>query len=365
MRHILFVLITMLFTFSLGFAHEVSVKDLFGRTVHTPDNVDRILAIGPGALRLIVYAGAQDKIVGRELFEDKLSKSLRPYTYKIPKNYYKLPVISAGGPGKMPDIEKILMTKAKVIFAVSFTKSQMDTISRMTNIPVVGLSYGSLGHTDINTIMTSIRQIGYIAHTQDRTQDLINKIAIMRKDIIKRVDGAKPKSVFMASVAYKGSRGFNSTEREHPSCQMLNLNNIADDIKVDSGMGTHIMMQIESILKSQPEYIFYDVTGFDALKKEYGRIYPLINLLSASKGNKIYSVMPYNWYNSNVENIFLTAYFMGKVIYPERFADVDIALKAGEIYNNFLQIDPYRQIADKEPIYRRITFEKDGIRIRD
>lgn len=353
-----YIFILLMLTASLGFTHEITVKDLYGRTVVTPENVTKIAALGPGTLRLLVYAGAQNFVIGREQFEEKLSKSIRPYTYSLPENYKDLPVISAGGPGKMPDIEKLIIADPDVIFATAFTYDQLETISRMTRIPVIGLNYGETGHTDFKKIVDSLRLIGYITHTQSRTQDVMNKMAMLRKDIIQRVQGEPSKSVFMASIAYKGSRGFNSTERQHPSCLMLGVNNIADSIDSQSN---HVSIQTETLLKEQPEYIFYDVTGMEALKSNYGKLYGTFAMFKAVKEGKVFSVLPYNWYNSNIENIYLTAYFMGKVMYPDKFRDVDVAHYADEIYNAFLHTNPYAEIYKKNPVYRSMTFEKDGV----
>lgn len=38
---------------------------------------------------------------------------------------------------------------------------------------------------------------------------------------------------------------------------------------------------------------------------------------------------------TNVETVFVDAYLVGKVLYPERFADVDVRKKAEEIYGFF------------------------------
>ncbi|MGD9808246.1 MAG: ABC transporter substrate-binding protein [Deferribacterales bacterium] len=343
----------------LGFTHEITVNDLYGRTVVTPATVTKVAAIGPGALRLLVYSGVQDMLVGREEFEEKLSKSLRPYTYALSADYNNLPVISTGGPGVMPDMEKLIMVKPDVIFASGFSSAALDIINKMTKVPVVGVSYGDTGHIEFNKVVDSLRLIGYVTHNQKRTQDVMNKMAMMRKDLMGRVEDETPKSVYMASIAYKGANGFYSSEREHPSCIMLNLKNLADDYQSHE---SHIIADHASLIKAQPDFIFYDVTGIDILKKGYKEMYPELSRFNAIKEGKVYSVLPYNWYNSNVENIFLTSYFIGKVMYPEKFSDVNIAHYADEIYNAFIHINPYSDIAQKNPVYRSMTFEKDGMR---
>jgi len=47
---------------------------------------------------------------------------------------------------------------------------------------------------------------------------------------------------------------------------------------------------------------------------------------------KVYAVLPYNWYTQNFGSILANAYYIGKVLYPEKFAGVDPAGKADEIY---------------------------------
>ena len=360
MKRFLFVSILLIITNISVFAHEITVTDMYNRVVKTPDMVKKIVAIGPGALRFVVYAGAQNLVVARELFEDKLDKSIRPYTFALPSNFDNLPVISAGGPGKMPDIEKLILVNPDIIIAAGFTNWQMDIINQKSKIPVIGVNYGHVGHSDLEDVKNSIRLIGYLTKNQARAQYIANRMAMFKKDLHARTQGETPRQVYMASIAYKGARGFNSTESIHPSCGLLSLDNIANDSISSKKNSTHSILQMETILKKQPEYIFYDISGFNLLKNDYPKSYKLLKLLDAVKNEKVYTVMPYNWYNSNVENIFLTAYFMGKVIYPDKFSDVDIAHKADDIYNIFLGINPYEKVISKKSIYRRMVFEKSG-----
>ena len=45
---------------------KITVTDMLKRNVEVPKDVKRIVCIGPGALRLIVYLDATDKVVGVE-----------------------------------------------------------------------------------------------------------------------------------------------------------------------------------------------------------------------------------------------------------------------------------------------------------
>ena len=51
---------------------------------------------------------------------------------------------------------------------------------------------------------------------------------------------------------------------------------------------------------------------------------------------KFYGVIPYNFYSTNYESVLANAYYVGKVLYPDQFKDIDPEAKANEIYTFFL-----------------------------
>jgi iron complex transport system substrate-binding protein len=48
--------------------------------------------------------------------------------------------------------------------------------------------------------------------------------------------------------------------------------------------------------------------------------------------------LPYNWYTQNFGSVLADSYYAGKLLYPEKFEDVDIEDKTAEIYT-FLVCD--------------------------
>ena len=56
--------------------------------------------------------------------------------------------------------------------------------------------------------------------------------------------------------------------------------------------------------------------------------------------------LPYNYYSTNIDTAIADAYFLGKVIYPEAFADIDPAAKADEIYTALLGVAIYEQMKE-------------------
>lgn len=103
----------------------VTVKDMLGRTVDVPKEVHRIVAVGPGCLRIIVYLNATNMVVGVEDFEKRYSFG-RPYIIAHPE-LKNLPSIGPGGPGKLPNLEAIMKLKPDIIFATYIDEKRQMT----------------------------------------------------------------------------------------------------------------------------------------------------------------------------------------------------------------------------------------------
>ena len=60
--------------------------------------------------------------------------------------------------------------------------------------------------------------------------------------------------------------------------------------------------------------------------------------------------MPYNWYTTNHGNVLADAWYVGKVVYPAEFQDVNPQEKANEIYSFLYAGSPVN-----EDIYETMT----------
>jgi len=152
---------------------KVTVTDLLGREVAIPANVTRVIAIGPGALRLYVYAGDPDYVVGVEQMEAN-SPTGRPYMLANP-DLAELPIIGQGGPNNAPDPERILTVAPDVIFSTYATEASVaDELQAKTGIPVVVISYGDSGFgvTDLfaESVPDSLELIGQVIGDDAKAQ---------------------------------------------------------------------------------------------------------------------------------------------------------------------------------------------------
>ena len=139
----------------------------------------------------------------------------------------------------------------------------------------------------------------------------------------------------------KGTHGIESTQADFPPFSAINARNVADE----TGMKGSLMIDKEQLLVWNPQYIFVDESGWPMIKKDYGANPGLYASLRAVKEGRLYGYLPYNFYSTNVDTAIADAYFMGTVVYPDAFKDVDPVAKAGEIYRFLLGADAYAAMA--------------------
>ncbi|AWB10699.1 iron complex transport system substrate-binding protein [Thermodesulfobium acidiphilum] len=335
---------------------NLTVTDVFGRKVVLKERpVKRIVAIGPGALRLVCYMKLADSVVGVEDSEKEWGATSRPYILAYPQ-LKNLPGIGQGGPRPNPNLESIIAVKPDVIFAAYLTKDQADAIQSKTNIPVILLSYGQLASLDINDIYNSLRVIGEVSGKSDRANQLIGYIKGIEEDLRNRTKDILPDkkpSVYVGALGMAGVHGIESTQARYLPFTLINAKNVADEIK---GSGS-LMLDKEYLIKLNPDIIFLDEGGLPLVKEDYKKNRAFYDKLKAFKNNKIYGQLPFNYYATNVEIALIDTYFAGKVIYPERFSDVNINTKADEIFKEFLGKSMFNEITKNYPGFVKIDFK--------
>ena len=314
-------------------AASMSLTDIAGRRVTVSEPPARIICVGPGALRLIVYLEAQDRVVGVESME-KRHASGRPYWLAHPQ-LRTLPVIGSGGPGainKKPDMEAVLRAAPDLIFATYMDAPLADEVSATLNVPVVVLSYGELAVFD-TTVYKSLELAGTILDRNARADRVIAFIERVRADLGRRARDAGADAgpgVFVGGIGHRGAHGIESTQRDYIPLDWNQARNAAR--QVQATVGSHVMVDKEILLGLDPEVIFIDGGGLALVAEDYRKKPDFYKALTAFRQKKVYSLLPFNFYTTNIGTAMADAYAIGKTIYPARFTDVDLAAKADEIY---------------------------------
>ena len=121
----------------------------------------------------------------------------------------------------------------------------------------------------------------------------------------------------------------------------MNVRNVAGSLG-----GTQTDVSKESILDWDTEYIFVDLgtwelspNAIDELKTDDS-----FRILSAVKSGEVYGVLPYNSYTVNHGSMIADAYYVGSVVYPDRFSDINPEEKADEIFEFLVGAPVYDQL---------------------
>jgi len=323
----------------------VQVTDMEGREVTVPFDPDRIICLGPGALRLIVYLQAESKVTGVEDME-KLYPAGRPYWIAHPE-LHRLPSCGPGGPAsinKKPDLEAVLSVGPQVIFVTYMDAKLADEVQRILGIPVVVLSYGNLATFD-EAVYDALRIAGKVLNREKRAGEIIEYIESLRTDLdmrTKDVPGSGKKNVFVGGIGYRGAHGIESTEQNYTPFLWTNARNVAE--QVEPSIGSHVFMDKEMLLKLNPDIIFIDGSGFAMVAEDFHKKPEYYRVLKAFSDQKVYILLPFNSYTTNIGTALADAYAIGKILYPDRFRDFDPEKKAGAIYSFMLGRSVYQQM---------------------
>jgi len=331
------ILAIALLTPSAAPAGTLRITDLTGRTVQTPVSPRRIVAAGPGALRLVCYLEAADRVVGVETFDKKPSAG-RSYQLAHPA-MAALPAIGPGGPAQInrdPDLEAILRLAPDILFVTFMEPARAEALQKRLGIPVVVLTYARTGAGSFDGALSeSLRLAGKILGKEARAEAVVAFIARAQQELQTRTepvaDAAKPR-VYVGGISLKGSQGIESTDADYLPLAWVKARNLARE----ASPGGHRFINREQLLAWNPDVLFLDAGGLTLIARDYRRKPDFYRHLAAVRQKRTHVLYPFNNYATNIETAIAAAWTVGKILYPNRFADVDLAEKSDAIYRFFL-----------------------------
>jgi len=360
---IVFIFISFnIFLLSAQNIQKVKITDSYGKEKIIPADIKHLICSGSGALRLLTYLGAQEKIAAVDDIETKKNIfDARVYAIANPqfKNY---PTFGEFRGFDNPELILGLKTTPEVIFKVYSTLGyNADELEKKTGIPVILLNYGDLSYNK-EAFFNSLRIMGKALKKEKRAEELISYIKAVINDLnirTKDIPENKKKKCYIGGVAQRGPQAFHSTEPAYPPFSMINTFNTAFDKSKGTKELAHAYISKEKIIEWDPEIIFIDLATLQAESKG-NALYelkndPVYKELTAVKKGEVYGLLPYNWYSINYESILANAYYLGKLLYPENFKDIDPVKKADEIFSFFVGKPVFKEM-DNE--FQNMVFKK-------
>ncbi len=327
------------------------IVDMMGREVEVPTKIDSIIGTGSGALRLIAYAEAMDLVVAVEDI-DKNQEVKRAYNYINHDQLKDLPSIGKGGGRGYTAYEEQIITLQPDVILTYYNSDALEQLAEKTGIPVVSIA------TQANIFgedtVQALNLIGELLGKEKRCEEMIGYLAEYEADLNNRTkdipDNQKP-TVYPGAVTYNGARGFAGTYGQLGPLKAINAINVVDE----TGQKDGFEVDWEKIQVWDPDFIFLDPGNMNLVNEEYAKKPDYFNSLRAVKEGNVYSMISFNNYSTNMELAIADAYYAGKVLYPEEFADIEIEAKTDEIFEKFLGKGIYKEMKEAGLTFGKIT----------
>jgi len=318
--------------------------DMTGRTVEIPTEIDRIVPLG-NTPRLIAYLGLADQVVGISEFKEATTSPLQAYAYVNKDLWGDLPIVGSSVLGSTDYYPEALMTTDADIIFCTYSKEQADDIQRQTGIPVVAVADATAFTDEYDE---ALRMLGELCGVSSRAEDLITYIDATLEDLNARTDtlpATDQCTVLAAAATYKGVHGIDWVYTDYPVFNNIHADNVAQNLSTDA---LAIMVDKEQILAWNPDYIFLDSSGVSLVQDAFDKSPNYFKELDAFTSDQIYQYPNAVKYDTNLEISLVNSYYVGKIIFPDQFKDVDFETEANAIFNFFLGSDDYLSVLEAD-----------------
>jgi iron complex transport system substrate-binding protein len=314
------------------------ITDAYGRQVRVPAVVKTAAAIG-GAARIMTYAGCASSLIGVTKM-DKSNVSAMPYSVVNAARFASLPEVGSGGSNDTPYVEELAKLRPDVIIAHT-DGSTVKIVAKKTGIPTIGIYPVDMFDPSFYQALTIIGEVmGKEAHCAK----VIEYLKACKSDLEKRTKDIPEKSkprVYAGAVSFRGGHGFDGTYSNYPPFVALGVKSVADQ----GGKSGGYLVDIEKVLEWDPDIIFLNPSNMNLVNEQYNKNKAFFDALTAVKKGRLYSQIAYNYNWTNMEIAIADTYYAGKVIFPDRFADIDPVKKADEIFTVMLGTPFYARLA--------------------
>ncbi len=322
---------------------SITITDMTGRTVEVPKTVEKIVPLG-NAPRMITYLGLADKAVGIGSMSFGDISPVTAYAYANKDLWADLPIVgtdAAGATDYYP--EQIIALAPDVIFC-SYSSELADEIQSKTGVPTVAVAMGTLFAEDYEE---ALRLIAEVCSVQDRAEEVISFIDGCLEDLAKRTadvpEEGKP-SVLGAAATFKGAHGIEGVYSKYQVFEAIAANDVTTGISDTVG---GVLIDKEQVLGWNPQYIFLDNGGVALVRQDFSVMPDFYNQLQAVVKGDVYQYPSSTSYYSNVEIPIANSYYVGSLLYPQEFKDINFEEKANEIFKFFLGTDDYLKVLNE------------------
>ncbi len=313
------------------------LTDMRGREIEVPENIDGIIALDAGSLRLLCYMGEADRIIAVEDAGHGREKS--PYgffslaTYRIAFPELKnLPSI-----GNKDNHEGIIAAAPDIIISSTVDAAQLDQLQLILGIPVFGVDV-DVELYDTELFYRQLNTLGSLLGKEARAKELITGIEESLTDLKSRKsEVTNPIKAYSGGMMYYGPADLLRTTGDYLPFFLSGAENVMPTNP--AGNLQPYMTSLEDLISAAPDYVFIDAANINLSKQGFETNRGVLEeQVPAFTNRQVYSTFVYKYYGTNWENQLINVYYAGKILYPEIFGDFTIEDKAEEIWDLFFNV---------------------------
>jgi len=317
-------------TLKTNSSNQTQITDMLGRNVQVPLNVSRVASLS-NSVTVQVYMLAPNKLIGWDSNRSAVQNRF------MPTQYQTLPVL--GGGKKDANYETFISMNPDLVF-VGHGMS-VDDVNDMQDklglIPLLDVE----GDNNLTNIDSSINFIGKTIGEQKKASELVSFHQRMLSEVVSKtasIPENEKKRVYYA----RDSTGLMTNPSGSAHTQLIDMCGGINVAQVPITKGS-VGVSIEQVLIWNPDIIIASDPTF------YQKIYsdPLWQNVKAVQDKQVYLVpnSPFNWFeNPPGANTIIGIPWTAKVLYPDKFSDLDLKTITQEFYSSFY----YYNLTDDE-----------------
>ena len=321
------------YSFSGGLSQDgnTTITDMAGRTVEVPASVERVIATSP-PMTVVVYMIAPEKLVGLNF-----NWTSEEVTY-VPEEYQNISVIGGWFGRQDGNYEEMISVNPDIVIEGAMGTVTIDTLKerqeKFGTIPVVGVTDTS----DVGKIADSILFTGKLLGKEDNANKLVeflNTYLDKVKEVNSTISDSERKTVYYG----EGPEGLQTEPNGSDHAQLISICggvNVAD-VPLKEGVG-QVEVSIEQVIKWNPQVIITTDSTF------YKNVYnnPKWANIDAVKNKQVYlsPTSPFKWFDRPPgANVIIGIPWTAKVLYPEKYKDINLKEVTKQFYKDFYHYD--------------------------
>ncbi|MBN2859305.1 MAG: ABC transporter substrate-binding protein [Sphaerochaetaceae bacterium] len=316
----------------------ITVTDMRGRSVRLPQKVESLIALEAGSLRLVSYLDATEKVIAVEDAGHGREKSdygfFQLATYRLAQPGLRdLPSI-----GSSENVEGLISADPDLIISSQRDIGQLNHLQETLGIPVFAVDV-DLELYDTDLFYRQLEILGSILDRSERADELVTGIKDALEDIAMRSQKvSEPSRAYAGGMMYYGPADLLRTTGDYLPFDLTGTRNVMPTNP--TGNRQPYMTSLEDLIASAPEAVFIDAANVNLSRSGFSDNRDVLEeLVPAFSEREVYTTFVYKYYGTNWENQLINVYAVGKILYPEVFADISIEGKAEEIWDLFFTAD--------------------------